>query len=390
MLSSVDQNSHPQIFYLHHNLKKFWEITIDPTSNSIQERFGYLYSNGQEDPTRIQTKTLFYKSWEETLNASQTSISQKNSEGFLSFDNPNISITNIENIPLTTSLIQNIQENPTTSERSKNLKRKPKEDLVRDDQKMVKKSSERSTKDSNDSLGAKVVSFFKNIFTYQSEDHVKTELPISTRVYRQTAAIEKKAESLNLRCKLYEDTVVVEGDARKVDLFEYFLKDLAEENAQKEIGLSNLPKGMHDLILQKAKMLNVYCGFFEKKLIMRGSQEHLDKLAEYLNDLEVTPQSSTFIKAEEIKIESIIKNQASSELLQPAAASSNGKNIVHGVKRRADLLENKGSMISEKRDTQELEKTREKYIYLGSKILEFYTPIGFFVPKAQHEISELA
>jgi predicted DNA-binding WGR domain protein len=388
MLSPMDQNPHPQTYYIHDNFQKFWEITIDPSSNSTEERFGNINAHGQQDLTTTQTNTQFHNSWEEALNAAHTLIRQKTSEGFGSFDKLNTSLTDIA---LTTSIIQSTEENPTTSElmnlenpRSKKLKRKPKEDLVRDDQKMVKKSNNQPAEDKTDSLSSKVVNFFKNLFTFQSEDHVKIELPISTRVYRQATAIERKAEGLNLKCKIYEDALVVEGDARKVDWFEYFLKDLAQENEKKEVELSNLSKEMSHKILQRAKILNVYCEFFEKKLVMRGSQEHLDELADYIGELEVTFQNSTLIITEEGEIQPMIESH-----------TSNVKKIVQAVKKETELIpseKNEKMALSKKiqmeRELRELEKTREKYVFLGSKILEFYTPLGYFVPKAQHRILE--
>ena len=323
----IAPDSLPKVFYLHQNFQKFWEIVIDPSTTSTKERSGNLSPSGQEDIMNIHTKTTLHRTYEEALNAAQILINQKTIEGYTSFEKPSSPFININNIPLTTSIMPSAQKGPLSETKSLEksgslrLKRKPKEDLVREDQKMVKKSDairntrsmEFSTADfenNSSGLGTRIVNFFKNLVTPAKEDEkdsVGRELPISSRVYKHAGVIQKKAKDLNLKCEVHEDAVMVLGDVRKVDLLEDFLKDLEEENARNEIELSTVLRGMPDMILKKAQELNVRCEFFDRKLVMKGNHEDVDELMEYLGELETSSLSSKYpnFLPEETKIDTM-------------------------------------------------------------------------------------
>jgi hypothetical protein len=303
----IAPDSLPKVFYLHQNFQKFWEIVIDPSTTSTKERSGNLTPSGQEDIMNIHTKTTLHRTYEEALNSAQMLLNQKNMEGYASFEKPSSPFMNINNIPLTTSIMPSAQKGPISESSleksgSLRLKRKPKEDLVREDQKMVKKSegirnkrsvefSPEDYENNSSGLGTRIVNFFKNLVTPAKEDEkdsVGRELPISSRVYKHAGVIQKKAKDLNLKCEVHEDAVMVLGDVRKVDLLEDFLKDLEEENARNEIELSTVLRGMPDMILKKAQELNVRCEFFDRKLVVKGNHEDVDDLMEYLGELETS------------------------------------------------------------------------------------------------------
>jgi len=403
MADIFDKNTLPKVFYLHHSFQKFWEIVIDPSNNSTKERFGNLTMFGQEDMMNIQTKTIMHRSWEEALNTAQAILNQKTAEGYASYEKPNAPYLSINNIPLTQSVVPSPSQikplsEPRSLEKSGSLrlKRKPKESLVREDNKMVKKTgtgqsrrhlefSPEETINNNSGIGTRIVSFLKNFFTPNKEDEkdsIGRELPISSRVYKQAGVIQKKAKDLNLKCEIHEDAVMVLGEARKVDLLEDFLKDLEEENSRNEIELSTVLRGMPDMIIKKAQELNVRCEFFDQKLVMKGNHEDVDDLVEYLGELEANTVNSKYpnfhsdhhqgmMRTEEIKIEATNNYHPAGypnygPELQPMMSSHipvapinsfgnlgvgedhnvlNAIQSVHdtlnGVKRAVDLLENK-------------------------------------------------
>lgn len=394
----IAPDSLPKVFYLHQNFQKFWEIVIDPSTTSTKERSGNLTPSGQEDIMNIHTKTTLHRTYEEALNAAQILINQKNIEGYASFEKPSSPFININNIPLTTSVMPSAQKNPLSETKSLEksgslrLKRKPKEDLVREDQKLVKKSdgvrnkrslefSPEDYENNSSGLGTRIMNFFKNLVTPAKEDEkdsIGRELPISSRVYKHAGVIQKKAKDLNLKCEVHEDAVMVLGDVRKVDLLEDFLKDLEEENARNEIELSTVLRGMPDMILKKAQELNVRCEFFDRKLVMKGNHEDVDELMEYLGELETSSLNSKYpnfspeggmMRTEETKIDTM--NTMANAYhggypnygpeLQPMMSSNipvapinsfgeenpvlsaiqSVHNTLNGVKRAVDLLENK-------------------------------------------------
>ena len=85
-MHSFAQSTFPKIFYLHKNYKQFWEITIDPTTNAVTQRYGNLFPNGEEDVMTVHNYRASYKSWQEALSVGQHHIDQKALEGFQSFE----------------------------------------------------------------------------------------------------------------------------------------------------------------------------------------------------------------------------------------------------------------------------------------------------------------